>query len=600
MDKHSALFYLLGSETRAKLLDALFINQGKGLSLSDLSSFAQVDSGGAYRELCNLKITGFAITTGEKGNHRYFINEKSPFFEGLREIFRKSSLHQAFQHLEEFPTVNMLCVFCHADVMLVNKMLEGKGIKSRLKRNLFIFDKETALAYVETSGSNEVCQEVFGKLLAQPSFGTTDCEEIISMSNQLLKVSDEIERKNFANASNEQLADFFEHYYLGTYQPLHTQGRIQNSVDSPEMLFSSFLLKLLKERSTGKKTNPARAFSKLTAPLEPSFMQKEYEDRIKIMRRISANHKAAELFKTTEAKHIVREIQGTPIGEAIAEHTHNYGWLGYGYTGPNWTQEHFIKQITDLLRQDPEADSLLAEEEKKRSETRRTQQEISREYGLTDYERGLFAAARGFVYAKAYRKDAMFKFFSCTEHFFEEIAKRRYASVTDVRYCMPTEVRAFLEGTLDLEELQKRREHSVWETTDEGEKFYYGNEANAFIKTLSFTRENTRQTNEINGMCACPGRAKGHVKIINKPDEIHKMTKGDVLVSIATTPDIVTAMKQASAIITDMGGMTCHAAIVSRELNIPCVVGTKNATKTLKDGMLVDIDATHGLVKIIG
>ncbi len=104
---------------------------------------------------------------------------------------------------------------------------------------------------------------------------------------------------------------------------------------------------------------------------------------------------------------------------------------------------------------------------------------------------------------------------------------------------------------------------------------------------------------ELKGMCACIGKATGTVKIINHPDEMKKMEYGDILVSAATTPAIVTAMKKAAAIVTDEGGLTCHASIVSRELNIPCIVGLKIVTKTFKDGDLVEVDATKGIVRKI-
>ena len=80
---------------------------------------------------------------------------------------------------------------------------------------------------------------------------------------------------------------------------------------------------------------------------------------------------------------------------------------------------------------------------------------------------------------------------------------------------------------------------------------------------------------------------------------MEKMEYGDILVAIATTPAIVPAMKKAAAIVTDEGGLTCHASIVSRELEIPCVVGTRVVTKTVKDGDLVEVDATKGIVKRI-
>lgn len=98
------------------------------------------------------------------------------------------------------------------------------------------------------------------------------------------------------------------------------------------------------------------------------------------------------------------------------------------------------------------------------------------------------------------------------------------------------------------------------------------------------------------GLAASPGVASGKVKIIYDIKELSKIQQGDVLVTKMTNPDMVVAMQKASAIVTDEGGMTCHAAIVSRELGIPCVVGTKKATSVLKENMLVTVDGTNGKV----
>ena len=73
----------------------------------------------------------------------------------------------------------------------------------------------------------------------------------------------------------------------------------------------------------------------------------------------------------------------------------------------------------------------------------------------------------------------------------------------------------------------------------------------------------------------------------------------EVLITGMTRPDFVPLMRKAAAIITDEGGLTCHAAIIARELGIPCVVGTRIATAVLKDGNLVEVDGTKGLIKII-
>ncbi|MCS7122000.1 MAG: pyruvate, water dikinase [Archaeoglobaceae archaeon] len=100
----------------------------------------------------------------------------------------------------------------------------------------------------------------------------------------------------------------------------------------------------------------------------------------------------------------------------------------------------------------------------------------------------------------------------------------------------------------------------------------------------------------LKGLGASPGIAFGRVKVVFGLNDLSKVENGDILVTTMTTPDMVPAMKRASAIVTDEGGMTCHAAIVSRELGVPAVVGTKNATKVLKDGVVVTVDGSRGII----
>lgn len=99
-------------------------------------------------------------------------------------------------------------------------------------------------------------------------------------------------------------------------------------------------------------------------------------------------------------------------------------------------------------------------------------------------------------------------------------------------------------------------------------------------------------------MPASPGIVSGKVHIIDDPKDINEFKQGEILVTLMTSPDWVPAMKKAAAIITNNGGMTCHAAIVSREMQIPCLVGTTSrglaATKALKNGETVTVDAKMG------
>lgn len=100
----------------------------------------------------------------------------------------------------------------------------------------------------------------------------------------------------------------------------------------------------------------------------------------------------------------------------------------------------------------------------------------------------------------------------------------------------------------------------------------------------------------IKGLGAAPGIGVGKVKIVLEEKEVGKVKEGDILVTTMTSPDMVPAMQRASAIVTDEGGMTCHAAIVSRELGVPAIVGTSKGTKVLEDGAMVTVDGDRGVV----
>ena len=119
------------------------------------------------------------------------------------------------------------------------------------------------------------------------------------------------------------------------------------------------------------------------------------------------------------------------------------------------------------------------------------------------------------------------------------------------------------------------------------------------ITTLKKEHKKTDELKEeviLEGLNASPGIASGVVRIVKDISEINKIQEGDILVTRMTDPDYVVAMKKASAIVTDEGGITAHAAIVSRELGIPCVVGTEKATQLLKEGDVITVDGEHGKV----
>ncbi len=112
-------------------------------------------------------------------------------------------------------------------------------------------------------------------------------------------------------------------------------------------------------------------------------------------------------------------------------------------------------------------------------------------------------------------------------------------------------------------------------------------------------KENNKNTKIIKGTIANKGIERGYVAIVKEVADMKKVKFNSIIVAIMTFPEYIPAMKKAKAFITDEGGITCHAAIIAREFKKPCIIGTKIATKVLKDGDFVEVDADKGVVKIL-
>ena len=155
---------------------------------------------------------------------------------------------------------------------------------------------------------------------------------------------------------------------------------------------------------------------------------------------------------------------------------------------------------------------------------------------------------------------------------------------------------------LSESEYKNRRTAYLFYTKDGEINFYVGDQA--IEKKKELKSEELNNVKEFKGNIACKGKITGKVIRFSWIEEelakkMEQMNQGDILVAGQTRPFLMPAVKKAGAIITDEGGITCHAAIVSRELGIPCIIGTKIATKILKDGDIVEVDADKGIVRII-
>jgi len=149
-------------------------------------------------------------------------------------------------------------------------------------------------------------------------------------------------------------------------------------------------------------------------------------------------------------------------------------------------------------------------------------------------------------------------------------------------------------------ELRKRKEGYVYfEGGIYDDSAIENLEKSANIEIVRYGERYLGKQKIIKGVVAMKGIARGRANVIFGLDQMGKVKEGDILVTPMTTPDYLAAMKKAAAFVTDEGGITCHAAIIAREIGKPCIIGTKVATSVLKDGDWVEVDAEKGIVKIL-
>jgi|SRR3989339_573661 len=185
--------------------------------------------------------------------------------------------------------------------------------------------------------------------------------------------------------------------------------------------------------------------------------------------------------------------------------------------------------------------------------------------------------------------------------FFQEFARRTGVSYDAISFATPAEL---IQSQCEFSEafkknLKARCNKCVYYWNKDASKpvVLVENECDEFMSVLETTF--TGQFKELKGTPASRGIITGAVKIINIPADFSKLKPGDILVAPMTRPEYLPLMKIAGGIVTDEGGVTCHAAIVSRELGIPCIIGTQVATEVLKDGDEVEVDANLGVIRKI-
>jgi len=287
-------------------------------------------------------------------------------------------------------------------------------------------------------------------------------------------------------------------------------------------------------------------------------------------------------------------VKGDRIEEKFEKYCRKYAWLNmYEFIDPALSKENLMGHSPK--REDAEKE--LNNYYNARKENLKAFKElVSKVKDKT--KKNLLLAANRFSYLKEMRDDYRRPVYLAFQPFWNEVAKRTGLTFKDANYLVEDELFLAIKNPSEkYRDLARERANGYALELLDG-KFSIYSDKKKIGELLSMVEEKFEQQ-EISGSPAFLGKATGRVKIIYRKEEFTKFNDGDILVTPMTHPEFLPMMRKAVAFVTDEGGITCHAAIVAREMKRPCIIGTKNATKVLKDGDMVEVDAEKGIVKIL-
>ncbi len=390
--------------------------------------------------------------------------------------------------------------------------------------------------------------------------------------NDILKnyIFNKLVRYNFSELSNEKLLNIFKKFFPLYDRPVRhiTVIRILNR--EVQKRLNDYFNNKFKPQDIA-----AEILNILTSPEKLSIDALEEIDFLKILKKKSQKD----------------------FSLLLRRHLDKYLWLPVGYLDEKeWDMAYLRKRVKDFSMKKINPDKRIGEIEDRIKNIKEQKKKLIKKYKIDREIMEICQLVAWGAYFKDLIRERINMGHYYTRPLFKEIAKRKGLTFKEIKNLGFKEIVEMLGKGKNFSERikQRKNEFIVLCLNGKRKEIYDRDKIKKFISGLKDKSEGK----VIKGLSVSLGKASGPVLNINKQTGQVKQ-KGYVLVTTMTTPELVPLLRDAVAVVTDEGGLTCHAAIVSRELKIPCIVGTKVATQALKDGDLVEVDADKGIVKIL-
>lgn len=460
------------------------------------------------------------------------------------------------------------------DFWNLGMFLFSRDYKPGWPENVLYFEKEKLTFFCEEEKLYENGEKIFRKFVLDDKEFHKNYRKWENALKNFKKESAKILRPDLSHLNNKKFEELFLEFSAVYQKDFWYHGLLPKiSGWGGERLLGKELEKVIKN-----KHDIVHALEKLAAPEEYSFFQKEELDLLSL--RLGKNNKERE--------------------DKLKEHQKKYFWMLNNYHSAKIVPVSYFKNILTKISKE-EAEIRLNQIRKNKSKARELKKEIVKKYKLPNNILKISKRLAFCIWWQDLRKSYIFQANQLISLFIKEFSRRSKIGEKNLHFYTVEDFVNLLYGKkVGKTELIARKNNFLihWELKKGNISLVSGKEAEDVFWRYA-KKETGHAKKELQGKVISSGKVVGTVKIVLGMNYVGKVRKGDILVATMTTPDYVMALKKASAVITDEGGLTSHAAIVARELKIPGIVGTNIATQILKDGDLVEVDADKGVVRIL-
>lgn len=453
--------------------------------------------------------------------------------------------------------------------------LIGAGFESQL----FVPKGKKHEFYLSGSEWGLFAGEVSRRLSETPSFARDHAQECVATCESIKAYSAGASGADIIHWSPEQLAAWYREYlalfdkfYLFLWTPHVIEEYLEGQLREGLPVFLE---------QAGEEDRFDDYFSVITTKVQPNLAEQEESELLELASQLD-------------------ESEPQVATQLLAEHTRKWAWLPfYSLDMEPWSLTYF----TDRARKVENVGQLLAERAQAFEAKKQRFNEVRSRLAASEKLAALVDIVQEYLFLRTDRADTLRSLLYNLGPFLKKVGELMNLSYDQIIYTTPGEVLAFLDSgsRVELAQIQDRQQRFLIVSLQGCPVTLVSDpiKVDRLIgEYLGDARPSPSQDIKITGTGVFRGVVQGRVRLVESREDWESMKEGEVLVTSMTTPEMLPVYSKAAAIITDEGGMTCHAAIVSRELQIPCIIGTAIATDSLQNGMTIHVDSEAGIATV--